>query len=321
MPVTFLPHKVRSEIKADEMTEAIQYLPAESSAEASPPRFTYSRPEQGWLNRTLIRAIERISGQPHLETLYRRWAATAPADENFFTAAIRLLGIEADLRAGSWAAVPEKGPVLFVANHPFGVVDGLLMGHLCSQVRPDVKIITHSLLCQAPEARSYLLPVDFGGTPKAAQTSALTRRHSVEWLREGHAVVIFPAGSVSTAQHPLRGAALDAPWHPFTAKLATQPGVTVVPVCFHGQNSRLFQLASHIHYALRIALLFRETRRRSSTRIGVSIGDPVAAAALAALGSREEIVAELRRRTLSLKGPQAPHPAEVFIWPSHIKFD
>lgn len=211
--------------------------------------------------------------------------------------------------------------MLFVANHPFGVIDGLLMGHLCSQVRPDVKIITHSLLCQAPEARSYLLPVDFGGTTKAAQTSALTRRRSVEWLRQGHAVVIFPAGSVSTSQNPMRGAALDAPWHPFTAKLATQPGATVIPVCFHGQNSRLFQVASHIHYALRIALLFRETQRRSGTRIRVSIGEPLSAATLAGIGSREEIVAELRRSTLSLRGPQAPKPEEAFTWPPHIRFD
>lgn len=321
MPVTFPPQNVLSEIIEDEMTEAIQFLPAESSAESPPPRFTYSRPEQSGLNRKLIRAIERISGQPHLEALYRNWAANPPADENFFSAAIRLLEIEANTLAGSWASVPEKGPVLFVANHPFGVIDGLLMGYLCAQVRPDVKIITHSLLCQAPEARSYLLPVDFGGTPKAAQTSALTRRRSVEWLRQGHAVVIFPAGSVSTSQNPLHGAACDAPWHPFTAKLATQPGVTVIPVCFHGQNSRLFQIASHIHYALRIALLFRETRRRSGTRIGISIGEPLAAAELVARGSREEIVAELRRRTLSLKGPGAPHPDEAFTWPSHIRFD
>lgn len=227
------------------MPDAIQFLPADPSDDTVPPRLTYSRPEQHWVSRMLIHVIERISGQRHLETLYRNWAANPHAGENLFAAAIRLLEIEVVTLAGSWDRVPKKGPVLFVANHPFGVIDGLLMGHLCSQVRPDVKIITHSLLCQVPEARDFLLPVDFGGTQKAAQTSALTRRRSVEWIRAGHAVVVFPAGSVSTAQHPLRGAALDAPWHPFTAKLATQPGVTVIPVCFHGQNSRLFQMTCH----------------------------------------------------------------------------
>jgi putative hemolysin len=123
------------------------------------------------------------------------------------------------------ARVPRSGPVLFVANHPFGVVDGLLMGDLATRIRPDTKMMTHSLLCQVPEAREFLLPVDFGGTPEAVQTSAMTRRRCVEWLRGGHAVAVFPAGSVSTSVTPLVGPAVDAAWHPFAAKLALLPGV------------------------------------------------------------------------------------------------
>ena len=303
------------------MTEAIDFLSARSEAEPSVIRFSYSRPEQRWLTRSLIRAIERMSGQPYLERLYHSWAANPPRGENIFTAAIRLLDIEVEALPDAWARVPRSGPVLFVANHPFGVIDGLLMGHLATSIRPDTKIMTHSLLCQVPEAREFLLPVDFGGTPTANQTSALTRRRSMEWLRQGHAVAVFPAGSVSTAQNPVRGHALDAAWHTFAAKLALLPDVTVVPVCFHGQNSRLFQLASHLHYALRIALLFRETRRRAGSRIGVSVGEPVTARELAAMGSRDEVVAELRRRTLTLKGPAVPHPDLAFRWPAHINFD
>ncbi len=254
------------------MIEAIKSLSVQDDVETAGVRFSYSRPEQRWLNRTMIRTIERLSGQPYLERLYRDWAANPPPGENIFAAAMRCLEIEIKTPPEAWARVPREGPVLFVANHPFGVVDGLMMGHLATAVRPDTKIMTHSLLCQVPEAREFLLPVDFGGTPQAAQTSAQTRRRSVEWLRGGHALAVFPAGSVSTAQNPFRGEALDAAWHPFAAKLARLPEVTVVPVCFHGQNSRLFQIASHIHYALRIALLFRETRVRAGTRIGVSVG-------------------------------------------------
>jgi putative hemolysin len=273
------------------------------------------------LNRSLIRAVERISGQRHLERLYREWAANPPEGENIFTAAMRLLDITIDIDASTLARVPSEGPVLFVANHPFGVIDGLMLGHLTTMVRPDTKIMTHSLLCQIPEAREFLLPVDFGGTPEAAQTSAMTRRRSVEWLRGGHAVAVFPAGSVSTSTSPWRGQAVDAAWHPFAAKLALLPGVTVVPVCFQGQNSRLFQIASHIHYALRVALLFRESRRRQSTRISVTIGTPVRAEHLLPIGSRDAVIKDLRRRTLLLRGPDAP-PAELeFRWPKHISFD
>lgn len=303
------------------MNEAVDFLPSPTNSESHDIRFSYSRPEQPWLNRSLIRTIERLSGQPRLEWLYRSWAANPPPGENLFAAAIRLLQIEVETYSEAWARVPRHGPVLFVANHPFGVIDGLLMGHLATSVRPDTKIITHSLLCQIPEAREFLLPVDFGRTPKAAQTSALTRRRSVEWLQQGHAVAVFPAGSVSTSQSPFRGPALDTAWHPFTAKLALLPGVRTVPVCFHGQNSRLFHLASHVHYVLRIALLFRETLRRANSRMSVSVGEPISAAELAAVGTREAVIRELRRRTLSLLGARAPGADEAFRWPSHINFD
>jgi putative hemolysin len=303
------------------MTDAVDYLSSGTGHGPRDVRFSYSRPEQRRLNRSLIRTIEWLSGQPRLERLYCGWAANPPRGENLFAAAIRLLEIKVDTMPEAWAHVPKTGPVLFVANHPFGVIDGLLMGHLATLARPDTKIITHSLLCQVPEARDYLLPIDFGKTPKAAQTSALTRRLSVEWLRQGHAVAMFPAGSVSTSQNPFRGPALDVSWHPFTAKLALLPGVTTVPVCFHGQNSRLFHMASHVHYALRVALLFRETLRRAGTRLSVSVGEPVTAAELAAFGPREAVVAELRRRTLCHLGPAKIAAEDAFRWPAHIRFD
>jgi putative hemolysin len=303
------------------MTETFDYVELRNRAQRGAVRFSYARPEQRWLNRTIIRAIERLSGQPRLEQLYRDWAMSPPDGENIFAAAMRLLGIDIDIDEAAWACVPAEGPVLFVANHPFGVIDGLLMGHLATRVRPDTRIMTHSLLCQIPEAREYLLPVDFGGTPEAVQTSAMTRRRCVEWLRCGHSVAIFPAGSVSTSPTPLRGPAVDAAWHPFAAKLALLPGVTVVPVCFQGQNSRLFQIASHLHYALRVAMLFWESRRRQGTRISVAIGAPLHAEDLAQLGSRAAVIRAMRHRTLSLRAPDCPPPDLEFRWPRHISFD
>ncbi|MFT3987387.1 lysophospholipid acyltransferase family protein [Aestuariivirga sp.] len=284
-------------------------------------RFSYSRPEQRALNRAVIRLIERLSGQKKLERLYRTWSAAPRPHENIFTAGLRLLGITVETDEIAWARVPAEGPVLFIANHPFGVVDGLMMGHLTTRIRPDTKIMTHSLLCQPPEARDYLLPVDFGGTPEAQATSLLTRRRTIDWLKSGHAVAVFPAGSVSTAQSPFTGPALDCAWHPFVAKLARIPGVTIVPVYFHGQNSRLFQIMSHTHYALRIALLFRETARRARTVMKVSVGSPITSDDLNDAANRDDLLRELRRRTLSLGGSAAPNPDQAFTWPRHINWD
>ena len=284
-------------------------------------RFSYSRSEQPLVHRTAIRLIERLSGQTRLEQIYRQWSRDPQAGENIFAAAVRMMRMGIDTDEEKWSQVPKQGPVLFVANHPFGVIDGLIIGHLATRIRPDTKILTHSLLCQPPEARDFMLPVDFGGTPEAQQTSLLTRRRTLDWLMTGHAVAVFPAGSVSTSQSPLTGPALDPQWHPFVGKLARLPGLTIVPVYFHGQNSRLFHIASHIHYVLRIALLFRETARRIGTKVKVSIGESIASADLCAEAGRQNILRELRRRTLSLAGEGAPDPCLEFRWPDHVNPD
>ncbi|CAN5316684.1 hypothetical protein BH10PSE7_BH10PSE7_21720 [soil metagenome] len=306
------------------MAEAVEdFLRSADIAQAGSDdvRFTYSRPEQRLAQRILIRAIELLTGQPRLERTYRDWARNPPPGETIFAAAIRLLEIGIDVDEAAMARVPRKGPLLIVANHPFGVLDGLVLGHLATRMRPDTRIMTHSLLCQPPEVRDFLLPVDFGGTPQALATTLETRRRALAWLAGGHSLAIFPGGSVSTSQHPWHGPAIDPPWHPFAAKLARQPGVTILPVYFHGQNSRLFQLASHVNYALRIALLFRESSRRMGAGIKVSIGEPFSSEGLAALGGRAAVLRELRRRTYGLAGPAGPDPDMEFHWPAHINWD
>jgi putative hemolysin len=282
---------------------------------------SYSRPEQGWFSRTLIRAVEQLTGQRKLKDLYSTWANSAHTGENPFSAAVRILNLSINAQEAEWSMIPKNGPLLVVCNHPFGVIDGLVAGHLLSKVRPDVKIMTHSLLCQPPAMKEYLLPVDFGNTSAARQVSALTRRQTVEWLSKGHTVVMFPAGSVSTAQRPFSGPALDPDWHPFAGKLSRLPGVTVLPVYFHGQNSRLFQLASHIHYALRVSLLFHETVRRAGSLVSVSVGQPISGEELSRSSSDQPTNITLRHRTLSLAGPGGPDPALAFRWPAHISWD
>ena len=301
------------------MIEAVDRLTLdEETGEHEDIRFSYSRPEQALWRRAFIRSIEWISGQPKMERLYRSWTANKPEGENIFQAGVRLLDLKIETNEDGWSKVPRKGPVLFIANHPFGVADGLMMGDLVTRVRPDAKIMTHSLLCQPPEARDYLLPVDFGGTKEAQATSVLTRRRTLDWLNAGHAVVVFPAGGVATAQKPFSGKALDLPWHPFIAKLARMPGLTIVPVYFHGQNSRLFQIASHIHYSLRVALVFRETARRIGDLFKVTVGEPFTSSALPVSCDRNTVLTELRRRTVMLGGDEAPPADQAYEWPDYV---
>ncbi|MEZ5798761.1 MAG: acyltransferase [Paracoccaceae bacterium] len=299
------------------MTDTFQIEPFAPPAVS----FSYAHPGQSLPRRALIHAVEAISGQPRLRDLYLDWAACGKQPgEPVFDAALRLLGIAPRIRGTAHLRdLPRDGGLLLVANHPFGIVDGLILGQLGQRLRGPVRIMTNSLLCRVPELVPHLLPVDFSGTPQARRLTGQTRQQATALLAAGHAVAIFPAGGVATANAPLGGRAVDSPWHAFVARLATVPGTTTLPVHFHGQNSRLFQIASHLSYALRVALIFHETRRRIGRPLDLTLGAPIAAATLAAL-PRDQIAATLRRTTMALAHPALPDPEETFRWPAHIRW-
>lgn len=280
------------------------------------PGFTYSHPAQSRPRRALIRTVERISGQPKLRNLYLGWAASPRRNEPVFDAALRLLDIAPQRHWTVPAAhIPAAGGLLLVANHPYGIVDGLALCQLGMELRGNVQILTNSVLCQPAEVTPHLLPIDFSGTPQARKTSANSRRLAIDLLAAGKTVAMFPAGGIATANAPLRGAAYDAEWHGFVARLALIAGVTTLPVHFGGRNSRLFQIASHLSYPLRVALVFHETRRLCGKPLPMTIGAPVTAAELSSL-PKEAVAADLRRRTMALGGMGD----EVFHWPAHVKW-
>lgn len=282
-------------------------------------RFSYSQPSDPLLKKAVIRGIEKLSGQSFLRRRYLDWSARGQQNETIFAAGIRTLGIDLKFDAAALNNIPARGPLLVVANHPYGVADGLALGDLITRVRPDTKIMTHSLLCQPPEAARYLLPVDFSGTAQARQNSARTRMNAVEWLKQGHCVALFPAGGVATRQKPLSGPALDLPWHPFVSKLAAVAGVRVQPIFFQGENSTLFHLASHAWYPLRIALLFRETLRKLGGEMGVSIGEAIAGADLPHADGKQAVADALRQITYALDETKTAS-ATPYVWPKHVSF-
>jgi putative hemolysin len=282
-------------------------------------RFSYSRPDDSLLKKAVIRGIELFTGQPQLKRAYKHWSLERSDRENIFSAGVNALGLELVYDANRFSQIPASGPLLVVANHPFGVADGLAIGALMTRVRDDVKIMTHSLLCQPPEAANYLLPVDFGGTRAAKLRSADTRSKAVDWLEGGHCLIIFPAGGVATRQKPISGRALDLPWHTFAARLASVNGARVLPLYFPGENSTLFHLASHSWYPLRAALLFRETMRRTGRALNIAIGAPIDGAELRKLGSREAIVRHLRSVTFALQGSNAAELSREYVWPKWVK--
>lgn len=268
-----------------------------------PVRFSYSTSDQPLLQRTVIQAIEKIGGQSKLKKLYDNRNKERLPGESFFETALRLLKISIDVDRTALHLCPQDGPVVFIANHPYGVLDGISLAWLSTLVRPDTKVLANSVLCQIPEARDNLLPVDFAGTRAARETNVRSRLAAQSWLRGGHAIGIFPGGGVSTSERPHKGPAVELPWATFTAKLIRASRAVVIPVFFVGQNSRMFQLASHISDTLRLSLVFRETARRMGSRLTMRVGKPIPFTEIAHIEDRGELVKELRRRTFALAQP------------------
>jgi len=271
------------------------------------PKLSYAAYFDHPLTRGMVRTIERLSGQPYLQKLYETYRENL-ADEPFFAAAVKLLNLDVEFSAARLAQIPETGPLVVVANHPFGVLDGLLISWLVSLRRKDFKVLTNAVLDGAPEAREWLLPIDFAPTKDAQAVNIATRAECLERLNAGECVIVFPAGGVSTSPTPFYRAAVDDTWKPFTAKLITRSGARVTPIFFEGQNSRLFQWASHVSLELRLALIFREVKRRVGTAIPVHIGETLTPETLASAGKRHELMNFLRDQTYGM-APLKQQPA------------
>lgn len=267
-----------------------------SSAEANDPR----------LKRFIIRMIERMTGQPRLKSLYdERFSRRLPG-ESFWDLAIRLLDLHVVTNEDALARVPKTGPLVIVANHPFGVLDGVIVCHLVNRVRGDFQILTNAVLNRADEVKEYLLPVDFAETPQALETNLRSRAAAKHLLMNGGCLIVFPAGGVSTTPSVWHKRAVDAEWKNLTARLISQGKADVVPVFFAGQNSRLFQLASHLSLTLRLSLLFKEVRDSIGQQVVVRVGDVIPFEALAQIEDRQKIMNVLREATYAL-GQGLPH--------------
>ncbi len=271
------------------------------SGRVEPNAFSYADPADPLWKRLVICVIERATGRDILRRLYLAKRREGWGPRGFFEDAISALRLDLRYDAARLAAIPKAGPLLVVANHPYGVLDGVVICALMERVRPDFRVLTNAVLLRAPETRAKLLPIDFNDTPVARRANVATRAAALKFIAGGGCVVIFPAGAVSTSPDRWgRQPAADGPWTPYLARLALAGRGPVLPIYFRGQNSRLFQIASHIGMTFRLALFFHEVRRRMGTAFPVEIGESIPFDALATFPERRDMVEFLRARTMAL---------------------
>jgi putative hemolysin len=263
--------------------------------------FSYATASDPPLKRGIIRLVEKATGQPKLKRMYIDNQRFPRANESFWQAAVRSLALDVRYDGRALAALPKTGPVVVVANHPYGVLDGIIISWLVSKVRSDFVVLTNAILMRAPEVNDFILPIDFADTAEAQRTNLTSRAAARAQLERGGVVVVFPAGAVSTAPDRFgRKPAVDSRWQPFVSQLIQRSKAVVVPVWFGGQNGRLFQIASHLSYTLRISLLFHEVRSRIGTALPVVIGAPIPSDSFAGPKDRQALADELRARVHAL---------------------
>ncbi|AZV22283.1 GNAT family N-acetyltransferase [Mesorhizobium sp. M7A.F.Ce.TU.012.03.2.1] len=281
------------------------------------PELSYANSRQPALTRWFIHSVEGLSGRDRYTALYDFWRRqVVPTGERVFSRMLDLIDVRVRT-SDQWppAQLPNT-PLVIVANHPFGIGDGIAVLSLAEQLGRPFRVMIHKDLLKIREMEPYSLPIDFSETKDALKNNMAVRHEAVRLLKEGVTIVVFPAGGVATAPKGF-GRARDLPWKIFPARLIQDARASVIPMHFSGQNGRLFHLVSgpmnmaerdsrlakfvgKASLTLRTSLLIHEFARLSGKAIDVRVGDVLSWSELEPLRDRKALLDRLYRGVFDL---------------------
>jgi len=271
---------------------------------------SYSYSAETRSGRAMIRTMENLTGRIRLIKRARGYEQEVASGRSFWQVMVERYGLTLDVVGGSLANIPRDGPLILIANHPYGILDGLMMGHILSRTRGDFRILAHQVFRKAEDLNRIVLPISFDDDKEAVKLNLQTRKTALEYLGNDGAIGIFPGGTVSTATKPF-AQPLDPGWRGFTARMVAKSNATVVPIFFDGHTSRLFQIASHLHYTLRMGLMIKEFGKRVDTSVRVVVGEPIGRAALEVRAKDSKLLMDfLRHKTYELS-PRPIDPGRI----------
>lgn len=263
--------------------------------------FSYANASQPTVTRLIIKTIEALSGRNRYFHQYNIWRnEIVPTGERVFGQMLDLI----DIQLGLTEQWPPKdlpaGPLVIVANHPFGIGDGVAVLALAETLGRPFRVLINNELLKIKEMTKYALPVSFDDTKEALALNMKTRHEAVRLLKDGVTIIVFPAGGVATAPK-MFGKAADLPWKIFPAKLIQAAGASVVPIHFSGQNGRLFHVVSKFSLTLRLSLMVREFSRLRGKSIALKIGEVLPWSQLSSLTDRKALLDTLYQAVFSLE--------------------
>ncbi|MBF9057844.1 acyltransferase [Rhodobacterales bacterium HKCCSP123] len=264
---------------------------------------TYANSFDSFWTRHTIKAIEWLTGKVTIIRRVRQFETMGEfKGQAFWPATMEVMGIDLQTPQHQLDRIPAEGPVVFVANHPHGLVDGMILADLIGRRRLDYRILTRALLTGLDEsAASYMIPVPFPHEPEAQEKMLQMRAAAMGHLEQKGLIALFPSGAVA-ASETMTGPAIEGEWNVFTAKMIRKSGATIVPCFFTGSNSRWYQVANRISPILRQGLLIHEVVHSFDKPQAPIIGNPITPDQWEGrIGKPREFMAWLRARTLSLK--------------------
>ena len=234
----------------------------ESSKEPEEPydrrKLSYANTFTNPIQRNIIKSLEFLTGKLYLLRKVRQFEKMGiPVGQPFWKQALDLLGINLLTKQSEISKIPKEGSLVITANHPHGLVDGMVLAELIGKVRTDYKILTRSLLTGVKQIDQFMIPVPFDHEENALKKSLEMRKKAMDHLEKGGVVVVFPSGKVASSE-TMFGNVVEGEWNPFTAKLIQKSGANVLPIFFPGANSRIYQIANQISATLRQGLLIYE---------------------------------------------------------------
>lgn len=250
----------------------------------------------------LLGLFERIFDIQGLNQIYRDTSIAYGRDvsgRSFFEHCLQVMSVNYHFDPDDLKNIPASGPLIVIANHPFGGVDGVILGALFKGLRPDAKLMGNYLLNQIEGMRESLIEVDPFERADSKQANLKGLRASMRHLKSGGCLITFPAGEVSSFRVGV-GNVVDKEWSQHFSQLAVRTGANILPIYFEGSNSRLFQTMGLVHPRLRTLMLAREFCRMRGTAVRLKIGKLIQSERLERFEDMDSATQYLRLKTYAL---------------------
>ena len=237
------------------------------------PELSYANSAKSRIGKTFITCLENVTGRSTVLSRLPNSPTAIHSTQNFWHSIMEGYGVTIDIMQGELENIPVDQPLIVVANHPYGILDGLVMGSILAKSAANFKIIANDIF-KAYEIKYKILFSSFKNNRDAIALNLQTRKNALTHLHHAGAIGIFPGATVSTSSK-LFSQPADPVWKSFTAKMIFKLNASVIPIFFDGNTSRIFQLARHLNPSLRAGLLLREFKLRLEKPVRIAIGRPI----------------------------------------------